>query len=198
VFDFNCNIGEGERSKELETAQYMSSVNVAAGLFFGNIMGVKESLEYASEHELAIGVLLGCPPECDLNAAILYQISAIDGFAKTYGLDLEHVRCEDAMFKRLNEDIEFAKVVAQAVKKYSPWLTLVIGNYELKTIIEKEIRINCAYEVTFSSASSIREIREMTNTPEMIHFTSAEDAKRAWDVLKPAPVGFNRVKAEIH
>ena len=213
VFDFNCDIAQDNKKNkikdEYEIAQYVSSLNISGGLFSGNPCSVMKALKYASENERAIGVHIGYDDEKDfgyteqnlsddeLEALILYQISAISAFAHVYGLDLEYVRFHGAMYEKFNSDIEFARKASSVVKQFCPWLTIVVGNWETKEIIERDVNIKCAYEVTFGDNSSIREIRELEHMPETIHFTSAENAKRAYDVIKPSPFSYNRVAEEL-
>ena len=64
-------------------------------------------------------------------------------------------------------------------------------------MIEKETGINCTYEVLFGDTMSVRQLREMTVVPETIHFKDLENAKRAYDVIKPSPINYNRVKEQI-
>ena len=101
------------------------------------------------------------------------------------------------MYEKLNNDISFARTVAAAVKKFNPWLNLIVGNPEIKAEIEKEVKINCVYEVLFNETMSVRQLREMDVKPDTVHFTTLENAKRAYDVIKPSPVNYNRVKEQI-
>ena len=52
-------------------------------------------------------------------------------------------------------------------------------------------------EVDFKENTSIREIREMEIKPDTIHFRTLEEAKRAYDVIKPTPINYNRVQGQI-
>ena len=79
----------------------------------------------------------------------------------------------------------------------NPWLNLYIANYEMKKFLEEEVKINCPYEVLFDENMSIRQLREMENVPETVHFKSLENAKRAYDVIKPTPVNYNRVSGQV-
>ena len=90
-----------------------------------------------------------------------------------------------------------SKQVAAAVKKFNPWLNLIVGNPEIKAEVEKEVQINCSYEVLFNENMSIRQLREMPVKPDTIHFTTLENVKRAYDVIKPSPINYNRVKEQI-
>lgn len=213
MFDFNCDVaqeyGVYKNNKWLEMAKFMSSINISAGFHAGDPLSIKEAIEFAKENNVAIGAHIGFPDiagfgnrkmelsEEETEALVVYQVSAISCFAKSYGLEIEHVRCHGAMYEMLNENIDFAKNVARAVKKVNPWLYLIVGNYEIKSQIQDEIEINCAYELTFDENSTIREFREMENKPDTLHFTSLEAAQKAYDVKKPSPICYNKVGAQI-
>ena len=213
MFDFNCDVaqeyGVYKNPDAFEVAKYMSSINISAGFHAGDPLSIKKAIEFAREHHVAIGAHIGFPDiagfgnrkmqlsEEEIEALVVYQIGAISSFASTRGLEIEHVRCHGAMYEMLNEDVVFAVSLARAVKKINPWLWLFVGNWEMKKKIEDEVGINCAYELTFDENSTIREFRELENTPDTLHFTSVEAAKKAYDVKKPTPVAYNKVGAQI-
>ena len=169
----------------------------------------EKALEFARDNSLAIGAHIGFPdiagfgnrkmelPDEELEAIVLYQVGAISSYAQSMGLEIEHVRCHGAMYEMLNSDIEFAKKLAYAIKKINPWLVLIVGNYETKETLEREVEINCAYEETFGENSSIREFREGSHKPDTLHFTSLECAKRAHQAKKPTPLNYNKVGAQL-
>ena len=212
MFDFNCDVAQSygvyRNDDELEIAKYASSVNVSAGLHSGDPVNIRKALLFVKENEIAVGAHIGFPdiqgfgkrkmdlePE-ELEAIVIYQIGAIDAYAKTMDLAIEHVRCHGALKNMVNENTEVAEVVANAVKKVNPWLNLYVQDFETKKIIEK-IGLKSAYEVDFNETTSIRQIREMINKPDTIHFRKLEDIKRAYDVIKPTPVNYNRVQEQI-
>ncbi len=213
MFDFNSDMaqefGVYKNDSAREIAKYMSSVNISAGFHSGDPVSIKNALLFAKENNLAIGAHIGyqdisgfgkrqmhlLPDE--IEAVVIYQVGAISAYAKSLGLEIEHVRCHGAMKEKLAQDSEFAKAVACAVKKVNPWLNLYITNYEMKKFLEEEVQINCTYEVTFGENMSIRQLREMDVVPETVHFNNLEDAKRAYDVIKPSPVNYNRVSGQI-
>ncbi len=213
MFDFNSDLaqefGVYKNREAGEIAKYMSSVNISAGFHAGDAMSIKNALCFVKENNTALGAHIGYPDisgfgkrtmELDLEeveALVLYQTGAISAFAKTMGLEIEHVRCHGAMNNKLSCDREFAKAVALAIKKINPWLNLYIANYEMKLYLEDEIKINCAYEVLFDDSMSVRQLREMENKPETVHFKTLENAKRAYEVIKPSPVNYNRVSGQV-
>ena len=52
-------------------------------------------------------------------------------------------------------------------------------------------------EMIFNNQTTIREIRELPFKPDTLHFKELEDIKRAYDVVKPTPVNYNRVQNQI-
>lgn len=213
MFDFNSDLaqefGVYKNNSAYDIAKYMSSVNISSGFHAGDAMSIRCALLFAKEHNLAIGAHIGYPDisgfgqrtmelsEDEIEAMVLYQVGAISSFAKTLGMEIENVRCHGAMNSKLSSDPQFAKSVANAVKKVNPWLNLYVGNPEIKNILEEEVQINCPYEVTFTDNMSVRQLREMAVVPETVHFTTLENAKRAYDVIKPAPVNYNRVCGQV-
>lgn len=213
MFDFNCDCaqqyGVYKNEKELETIKYVSSVNIAAGFHAGDALSIKKALEAAKEYNVSVGAHIGYQDiqgfgsrkvelsDEEIEASVIYQISAISSFANALGLEIEHVRLHGAMKNELNSNLDFAKKVACAIKELNPWLNLFINNPEFKDVIEKEVGLKCALEVNFNDYGTIRQIRELEIKPDTIHFCDAQSAAHAYDVLKPTPVNYNRVGGQI-
>ena len=212
MFDFNCDVAQSygiyKNDLELEIAKYASSINISAGFHSGDPINIRKAFLFAKENNVAIGAHIGYPdiqgfgerkidmtPE-ELEATVIYQVGAIVAYAKTFDLEIEHVRCHGALKDAVNESEEIALIVAEAIKKVSPWLNLIVQNPEIKKNVENS-GLKSAYEVEFSENSSIREIRELEVKPDTIHFKSLEEIKRAYDIIKPTPVNYNRVQKQI-
>ena len=212
MFDFNTDVAQSygvyRNNDELKIAEYASSINISAGLHSGDPINIREALLFAKERNIALGAHIGYPdiqgfgkrkmdltPD-ELEAVVIYQVGAIEAYAKTMDLAIEHVRCHGALKDKINEDSETAIIVANAIKKVNPWLNLFVQNYETKLLIEKE-GIKAALEVDFDETSSIRQIRELPYKPDTLHFRKLEDIKRAYDVIKPSPINYNRVQNQI-
>ena len=212
MFDFNCDVAQSygiyKNDLELEIAKYASSINISAGFHSGDPINIRKAFLFAKENNVALGAHIGYPDiqgfgkrkmdmtQEELEATVIYQVGAIIAYAKTFDLEIEHVRCHGALKDAVNESEEIALVVAQAIKKVSPWLNLIVQNPEIKEIIEKA-GVKSAYEVEFSENTSIREIRELEIKPDTIHFKSLEEIKRAYDIIKPTPINYNRVQKQI-
>ncbi len=213
MFDFNCDCaqeyGVYKNEKELEIAKYVSSINIAAGFHSGDPLSIKRALEFAQQNNVSIGAHIGYQDiqgfgtrkvelnDEEIETTVIYQTGAITSFAKAFNLEIEHIRLHGAMKYELNNNLDFAKKIALAVKKFNPWLNLYINNADFKEILEKDMDIKCALEANFNDYGSIRQIRELEIKPDTIHFCDIESAMRAREVLKPTPVNYNRVGGQI-
>lgn len=212
MFDFNCDVAQSygvyKNDVELEIAKYASSINVSAGFHAGDTTSIRNALLFASNNNIALGAHIGYPDiqgfgkrhialnNEELEALVIYQVGAVVAYAKTMDLEVEQVRTHGALKEFLNENFEALKVVANAIKKVNPWLNLIVQSPEAKAIVEEQ-GLKAAYEVDFCENSSIREIRELSVKPDTIHFKTLNDIKRAYDIIKPTPINYNRVQKQI-
>lgn len=218
MYDFNCDVAQSygiyqkNAETEYEIASYCSSINIASGFHAGDPLSIRKALLYAQDHNVAINVHVGYPDiqgygerkmvldKDELEAIVLYQISAVCSYAKTFDLEVEGVRCHGALMNELNENEESALVIVNAVKKASPWLNLIVQNQKTKELVEQN-GLKAALEYEFNSQSSIREVREAENALgskiDTIHFSTLDEVKRAWDIVKPAPINYARVEQQI-
>ncbi|MBR2069746.1 MAG: LamB/YcsF family protein [Candidatus Gastranaerophilales bacterium] len=209
MFDFNCDVAQGygiyNNKNEYEIAQYCSSINISAGFHAGDPINIREAFLYALSHNVALCAHIGFPDiqgfgkrtmklsDEELEAVVIYQIGAIISYAKTYDLEIESIRCHGALKNELNNDEHSAIVIAQAVKKVSPWLNIIVNNENAQEIISKE-GVKTALEYEFKEDDEISSIPKNVDT---IHFTSLESIKKAYNVEKPAPINYNRVQNQI-
>lgn len=210
MFDFNCDVAQSygiyKNENELEVAKYASSINVSAGFHAGDPCAIRKALLFAKENNIAIGAHIGYPDiqgfgkrkmdldNEELEALITYQIGAIIAYAQTLDLQIEQVRAHGALKTLLNESQDALLVAIEAIKKINPWLNLIVQNQEAKEFAEKN-GLKAALEAEF--IGSIREIRELEHKVDTIHFKSIEDIKKAYDIIKPSPINYNRVQKQI-
>lgn len=212
MFDFNCDVAQSygvyKNESELEIAKHASSINISAGFHAGDPVAIRKALLFAQENNIAIGVHVGYSDiqgfgkrqvnlnDEELEALITYQVSAVIAYAKTFDLEVEHIRFHGALKDYLNQNQEALLVAIEAIKKVNPWLNLIVNTPENKIFVEQN-GLKASLEVEFDANSSIREIRELAVKPDTIHFKTLEDIKRAADIIKPTPVNYNRVQKQI-
>ena len=209
MFDYNCDVAQSygvyNNNNEYEIAPYCSTINISAGFHAGDPLSIRKAFLYALDNNVALCAHIGYPDiqgfgkraikmeDEELEAVVTYQISAIIAYAKTFDLEIESIRCHGALKKELNENEHSAIVIANAVKKISPWLNLIVNNENIKEIINNE-GVKCALEYEFKENDDINLISQNIDT---IHFKTIEDIKKAYSVIKPAPINYNRVESQI-
>lgn len=210
MFDFNCDVAQSygiyRNDLELEMAKYASSINIAAGFHSGDPVKIRAALLFAKENNVALGAHIGYPDiqgfgkrkidlsDEELEAVVIYQVGAIIAYAKTYDLEIEQVRCHGALKDTLNTNEEEGLVIAKAIKKINPWLNLIVQNDKTKELVQS-IGLKAAYEADYSE--EILSNNEAYKNIDTIHFRTLEDIKKAYEVMKPSPINYNRVQEQI-
>ena len=188
--DFNCDLAQAygvyKNSNEYKLLDYVSSVNISSGFHAGDPLTIKEAMLEAKGKNLAIGAHIGFhdiqgfgyrPVEMksdELEALVVYQVSAIMSFAKAYGLSIEHVRPHGAMYKMAGEDYDFSVSIANAIKKCSDWLVLYIPAGDIANRVEDDTNIKVAREITL----------EKTYNPDLSIDYSIPDNTNNYELIK--------------
>ncbi len=130
--DINSDMGEGfgvwEMGNDAALLDFISSTNIACGWHAGDPARMKQLVELAVEKGVLIGAHPGLPDlvgfgrremaitEEDAYNYVLYQASALQGFAKAAGATLHHVKPHGALYNQAVKDIKLARGIARAVK----------------------------------------------------------------------------------
>lgn len=153
AIDFSCDLAQGfgiyKNELEYDFLDYVSSVNISAGLHSGDPLTIRNALLKAKEKNVVIGANIGFNDRegfglramnltsDEIEALVIYQIGAIDALAKSNSLEIEFVRPHGAMLKMAAEDYNFSCAIAKAIKKYSKWLSYVgLANDTLDRVSE--------------------------------------------------------------
>lgn len=139
--DINCDMGESFGNyvlgSDAELLDYVSSANIACGFHAGDPLVMARTVKLAVEKGVAIGAHPSYPdlqgfgrrkldmtPD-EIEAAILYQIGALDGFARAANTRLSHVKAHGALYNVAAAEPAIARAYARAVARYNPDLALV-------------------------------------------------------------------------
>lgn len=163
TIDFNCDLAQSygiyKNPSELRLLDYVSTVNISCGFHAGDPLAIKEALLSAKEKNVVVGAHIGYKDiqgfgyrrmdldEDELEALVMYQVGAMMTFAKSYKMEIEHVRCHGALYRQMSEELDVAKTVAKAVKKCSNWLILYGATGENLAIAGEEENLQVAHEV---------------------------------------------------
>lgn len=130
MIDFNADLGESfglwERGADEALMRVISSANVACGFHAGDPGAMRRAVASARREGVAVGAHPGLPdllgfgrrvidvvPD-DVRDYVLYQVAALDGFAR----GLHHVKPHGALYMMALDDGAVARAIAEAVASY--------------------------------------------------------------------------------
>lgn len=139
--DLNADVGESfgawRMGDDEALLDLVTSVNVACGFHAGDPRGIDRIVARA----LAAGVAVGAHPShfdlrgfgrraiaaepAEVEADVLYQIAAVDGFCRAHGGALRHVKPHGALYNQAAADAGLARAIARGVARYRRDLVLV-------------------------------------------------------------------------
>jgi UPF0271 protein len=139
--DLNADVGESlgpwPMGDDAGLVPLVSSVNVACGAHAGDPLTIERTVRLAVRHGVAVGAHPGYPDLVgfgrrdldmtaeDLEASIVYQIGAVEAFARAEGVGLHHVKAHGALYNRAARDPAVAATIARAVRRAAPESVLV-------------------------------------------------------------------------
>ncbi|MEY9962660.1 UPF0271 protein [Streptacidiphilus sp. MAP12-16] len=141
VIDLNSDLGEGFGNWALgdddALLSVVTSANIACGFHAGEPNTMRRTCWTAAENGVAIGAHVGyrdlagfgrrridIDPE-DLINEVVYQIAALDGFARLAGTRVGYVKPHGALYNTVATDPVQAAALAEAVHRYDPDLVLL-------------------------------------------------------------------------
>jgi 5-oxoprolinase (ATP-hydrolysing) subunit A len=139
--DLNADMGESfgawSLGRDSELLPWVTSANIACGFHAGDPLVMARTVDLARAQGVAAGAHPGYPdlagfgrrrldmtPD-ELEAAVLYQIGALAGFARAAGAPLRHVKPHGALYNLAAHDRSVAATIAAGVRRFSPDLILV-------------------------------------------------------------------------
>jgi len=135
--DLNADVGEG--CDDAALLPFVTSVNVACGLHAGSPAIIDRTVRMALDRGLRVGAHPGWAdrdsfgrrelslPAEEISSLVLYQVAALDGFARGR---LTHVKPHGALYHQAARDAAVARAIAEGVRRHRADLPLV-GQGEL-------------------------------------------------------------------
>ncbi len=208
--DFNCDITREnlENNEEFDFLDYVSSVNIPCAFTEKDPAFLKKAVEHCKFKNKVIGASISLEgienpeelTEDEIESIVLYQLGAVDAFARVNSLVLEYVRPVGIMYELAAKNSEFSIKVAKAVKKFGNWLLYcgAAGESIEKTAqdveinIIREVRIDKSYnsegqldysdENTLEVGHSLIRLRRLMNLSE-IELSDGEYKKFDFDTI---------------
>lgn len=130
--DINCDLGESYGAFKIGNDEkimpYITSANVACGFHASDPITMAQTVNLAKKHNVSIGAHPGYPDllgfgrrEMQLTSEevrnyTVYQVSALQGFAKLADVSLQHVKLHGALYNMAVKDEKLSKAIVDAVK----------------------------------------------------------------------------------
>lgn len=162
TLDINCDMGESfgpwVMGQDLELLAHITSANIACGFHAGDPDVMLKTVRGAIAHGVSIGAHPGLPdlqgfgrrvmamsPD-EVYALVVYQVGALQAFARSQGGSLHHVKTHGALYNMTAKDPALAEAVAQAVHDIDPALPIYVANAAIAAASEK-LGLPTVYEV---------------------------------------------------
>ncbi|WP_343595898.1 5-oxoprolinase subunit PxpA [Acinetobacter sp.] len=139
--DLNSDLGESYGSwkmgNDAAILPIVSSANIACGFHAGDPSGILKTLREAVKYQVTVGAHVSYPDLVgfgrrnmdvsydELFADVLYQISALDGMARSVGTTVKYVKPHGALYNTIAQNLDQAKAVIDAIQIFNPQLALV-------------------------------------------------------------------------
>jgi 5-oxoprolinase (ATP-hydrolysing) subunit A len=139
--DLNSDLGEGygrwRLGDDAALLEVVTSANVACGFHAGDPATIDRTVRMAVGRGVAVGAQVSYPdlvgfgrreidvPPDDLTADVLYQLGALEAFARAAGSRVRYVKPHGALYNRIVRDPVQGAAVAEAIRRYDPALPLL-------------------------------------------------------------------------
>ncbi len=133
--DLNADVGEGMDDARL--LPYVTSANVACGMHAGDPSTMDQTVELALSRGVRVGAHPGYPDRSnfgriamemsadEIENLVVYQVSALQGFVRSRGGELTHVKPHGALYHSGAEFPDVARAIAEGVRRVGTDLVLV-------------------------------------------------------------------------
>lgn len=141
VIDLNADLGEGFGQWTLgdddALLDVVTSANVACGFHAGDPTVLRRTCERAAERGVVVGAQVGYRDLAgfgrrfidmepgDLTNDVLYQIGALEAFARVAGTQVRYVKPHGALYNAIVHHEAQAAAVVDAVRRYDPTLPVL-------------------------------------------------------------------------
>ena len=175
TIDLNCDLGEGygiyQAGPDEAIFPLISSANIACGFHAGDPQVMRRCVSLALRHGVSIGAHPGTPDlqgfgrrvmelsTEEVENLMLYQIGALDAFARAAGSRVRHIKPHGWLYNEAAKDSNLAKILVGTVKSLNPeWILFGAAGSQL-IAAAKEAGLPCAEEAfadrTYQSDGSL-------------------------------------------
>ncbi len=161
--DLNSDLGESFGRYTLgmdeRVIPLITSANVACGYHASDPVVMENTLAMAKEAGIRVGAHPGFPdlmgfgrrnmavtPK-EARAYVLYQLGALDGFCRSVGIRMQHVKPHGALYNMAAKDYDLSKGICQAIKDFDMDLIVLALSGGQLAQAAKDMGLRTAQEV---------------------------------------------------
>jgi UPF0271 protein len=160
--DINCDLGESYGAFKIGNDEkimpHITSANIACGFHAGDPIIMAQTVNLAKKHGVAVGAHPGYPDLLgfgrremhltieEIKNYTIYQVSALQGFAKIVGLNLQHVKPHGALYNTAVKDEETSRGIIEAVKALDKSLIIFAPPKSVLAKIATDAGLRVAHE----------------------------------------------------
>ncbi|WP_142861060.1 LamB/YcsF family protein [Salinigranum halophilum] len=160
--DINCDMGESfgnyTMGRDGEVMPYITSANIAGGFHAGDPHVMSETVELAADHGVGIGVHPGLPDmmgfgrrtmdatPAEVRDYVVYQLGALDAFARRHGTRVQHVKPHGAMYSMLSQSEEHARAVMEGILEVDPELIYLATDMHIYEVAQEFDDLRAVFE----------------------------------------------------
>lgn len=138
----NCDLGESFGSwtmgLDAQVMPFIDQANIACGFHAGDPLVMQRTLELAKANKVSVGAHPGYPDlvgfgrrsmncsDDEITALVKYQIAAIDGVAKSIGIEMEYVKPHGALYNDMMVKKNVREAIFSALSSYYKPLKLML------------------------------------------------------------------------
>ena len=139
--DINCDLGESyghfKVGQDSKIMPHITSANVACGFHAGDPVTMAHTVELAKKFGVAVGAHPGYPDLMgfgrremksnseEVKSYVMYQVGALQAFAKASSISLQHVKPHGALYDVAARDKNISSAIAEAVRSVDSDLILL-------------------------------------------------------------------------
>jgi 5-oxoprolinase (ATP-hydrolysing) subunit A len=163
TIDFNSDMGESfgiyRLGADSEVLRHVTSANIACGFHAGDPRTIRATVKAAIDAGVAVGAHPGYDdlrgfgrrpmplgPD-EIYDITVYQIGAVDAFARACGGRLAHVKAHGALYNVAARDIDVARALCAAVRDIDDTLIFYGLSHSRLVDAASEFGLRCAQEV---------------------------------------------------
>jgi 5-oxoprolinase (ATP-hydrolysing) subunit A len=151
--------GAWKMGADAQVMPLVSSANIACGFHAGDPATIRATVKLAVDHGVAIGAHPSLPDlqgfgrramkitAQEMYDLVVYQVGAVDAFARAAGARLHHVKCHGMLYNMAANDAALSEAMCRAVKDLGNDLYLYVLSNSRNFTIGREMGVKVVGEV---------------------------------------------------